>query len=342
MATTPIKIVLAGHHFLSVTDYIGQSLPGAQIIRVGEDELLGSLEDTDVLVPSMCKIDCEILAAAPRLRLVQQWGAGLDMVDREAATRLGIAVANVPTEGTGNAESVAEWCVMAVIAISRGLLSLNKQIAQGGPWGSPYGQALMGKTAGIVGLGGIGKALASRLKPFKMHIVGVKRNPQDFDNEEYGLDWVGGMDSLPELLKISDYVFLCLPLVKETWELIGSRELALMPRGAYLINIGRGPLVNRKALFEAIENEHLGGAALDVFWQEPVSPADSDLIRPQVLATPHIAGVTDISYYSIAAKVAENIQRVMNGQLPLNCANPDVGFTPEWKTRTESSKTSIS
>ncbi len=104
--------------------------------------------------------------------------------------------------------------------------------------------------------------------------------------------------------------------------MIDERELSLLPKGAFILNAARGPIINKNALMKALDSGHLRGAALDVYWEEPPEPKDPILNYSNVLATPHIAGVTDVSYQGIAAKVAENIRRVMSGKLPIYCANP--------------------
>jgi len=179
----------------------------------------------------MTTIDSSIMQNAANLKLIQQWGSGLEGVDIDEATKRGIAVANVPTAGTYNAESVAEWCVMAAIAISRSYPLIHKNVLKGGPWGYPIGESLIGKRVGIIGFGGIGKALALRLKAFGCEIVAVKRNSDETLAKEYGLKWVKSIKDLDELLYTSKYIFLCLPLNNESENLIGERELSIIKSG---------------------------------------------------------------------------------------------------------------
>jgi phosphoglycerate dehydrogenase-like enzyme len=266
-----------------------------------------------VLIPAMARIDGQIMDRIIGLRLIQQWGAGLEGVDLSAAAERRIAVANVPSAGTGNAESVAEWCVMAAIALSRQLPELEKNIRQGGAWGGPIGRGLRGRTAGILGLGGIGQALAARLKPFGMRLAALKRHADPALAERLGLEWVGGEEDLKAFLERSEYLFLCLPLNPRTRNMIGESEIALLPPGACIINPARGGLIGEDALVKALSNGHLSGAALDVFADEPLDPQSRLLTVPGLIATPHIAGVTDVSYRDIARHVAENITRLWSG-----------------------------
>jgi len=190
---------------------------------------------------------------------------------------------------------------------------------------TPVGQALYGRTAGLIGLGGIGgKALAKRLEPFQMKIIAIKRHPDKMTTQDLGIEWIGGIEDLPQLLKKVDYLFICVPLSVETRNMINEQELSLLPKGTYILNAARGPIINKKALMKALDSERLGGVALDVYWKEPPEPNDPILDYPNVMASPHISGVSDVSYRGIAAKVVENIIRVMEGKLPLHCVNPNL------------------
>lgn len=320
----PIKVIIAGKYFIRAYDYLKAEMPKISVEMVELKDLIRKAEEAQIIIPAMAKIDEEIFRRASYLRLVQQWGAGLDGVDIASATRYQVAVANVPTVGSRNADSVAEWYVMAALALSRKVCEIRSQVSTGYPWGSPLGQALYGRTAGLVGFGGIGKALAVRLKPFKMKIIAIQKHPDKVTARNLGVEWVGGEADLPRLLKIAEYLFICVPLNSATRNMIGKRELALLPKGAFVLNAARGPIINKEALMQALDSGHLGGVALDVYWKEPLEPKDPILDYSNVLATPHIAGVTDVSYKNIAAKVAENIRKVMSGKLPLHCANPDL------------------
>lgn len=223
-----------------------------------------------------------------------------------------------------NAESVAEWYVMAALALSRKVCEIRSQVSEGYPWGSPMGQALYGRTAGLIGFGGIGKALAAYLRSFQMKIIAIKRYPDKIAAQDFGLEWVGGVADLPQLFKRAEYLFICVPLTAETRNMINERELSLLPKGSFVLNAARGPIINKEAIMKALSSGHLGGVALDVYWKEPPDPKDPILDYPNVLATPHIAGVTDVSNQGIGVQVVENIRRVMSGKLPFHCTNPDL------------------
>jgi phosphoglycerate dehydrogenase-like enzyme len=314
---------MAGTGFAAVRQFLIEALPNAQFDQIEVATLRAKGHKADVMLPAMSRIDGALMDRIEGLRLIQQWGAGLEGVDIAAATERKIAVANVPTPGTGNAESVAEWCVMAAIALSRRLPLAQETIRTGGTWGTPLGRALIGRTAGIVGLGGIGQALAARLRPFGMRLIGLQRRPEPALAERLGMEWVDGPERLAELLRRSDYLFLCVPLTEQTRHLIDEAALAMLPPKACIINAARGGLLSTQAMLRALQEGRLIGAGLDVFEQEPLDPASPLLGRADVIATSHIAGVTDVSYRGIARGVVANIVRVLAGQPPFNCVNWD-------------------
>lgn len=290
------------------------ALPEQQFVALGH-YAPESLQGFDVVIPTMSRITEPVLDTADRLRLIQQVGSGLEGVDIAAAGRRGIRVANVPTDACGNADSVAELGIYLMIGLTRDVRGMATSFANR-KIGEPRGTTLTGKTAGIVGLGGIGKALIRRLRAFDMRLIGVKRDAADPAARELGLDWVGGPGDLERLLGMSDFVVLCLPLTAESRNLLNERTFAAMKKGGYLINLSRGGLVHRDALENALASGRIAGAGLDVFWEEPVDPADP-IFRHNILVTPHIGGSTDISIGGIARIVADNIRRVEQGKQPL-------------------------
>jgi phosphoglycerate dehydrogenase-like enzyme len=317
------RVVVAGTAFAAVRQHLEAMLPGAEVEMVPVQRLRETGCAAEVVIPAMSRIDAEVMDRVEGLRLIHQWGAGLDGVDVEAASRGGILVANVPAGGGGNADSVAEWCVMAAIAVNRRLPALQEVTRSGSTWGGPMGRALLGRTAGIVGLGGIGQALALRLRPFGMRLLGLRRRPDPELAAHLGLAWIGSAEELPELLRQSDCLFLCLPLTEATRGLIDERALALLPDQACVINAGRGGVVDQAALVRALESGRLTGAGLDVFEREPLDPGSPLAGRIDVVATPHIAGVTDVSYQGIAERVVDNLRRLHEGRPLLNCVNAD-------------------
>lgn len=320
--TSP-SILFASAGFAAARAHLGAALPDARIAGIDATEIIAKGAEADVLIPTMARVDGALMDAVSGLRLVIQFGSGIEGVDIEAASARGIAVANVPTAGTGNAESVAEWSVMAAIAVMRQLPVALDEIRGGASWGKPIGRSLLGKTAGLVGMGGIGEALAARLAPFGMRMIGVKRTPDPALAARLGMDRIDTMDGLPRLLEEADIVFLCLPVTPETSGMIDRAALERIGPEGVLINPSRGGLVDEPALIEALQEGRIAGAGLDVFAQEPLDAASPLLTLPTVVATPHIAGVTDASYDGIVAGVVENVRRLTAGEPLQNCFNAD-------------------
>jgi phosphoglycerate dehydrogenase-like enzyme len=247
------------------------------------------------------------------------FGVGLDAVDVGAATDAGVWVARVPSRGTGNAESVAEHALLLMLALSRRLPQAQAALAAG-IVGDPPGAALLGKTACIVGLGDIGSALAARLRACGMRLIAVRRRPEQSGVAALGVERVYGPDGLHEALAQADYIVLCVNYDAASHHLIDRAAFAAMKPGAYVVNIARGGLVDPDALLDALDSGRVAGAGLDVFWTEPPDPTHP-IFAHNVIATPHVAGVTDASYDGIAHAVAANIVRYADGEAPLFAVN---------------------
>ncbi len=305
-----------------ILDMLRTELPDHEFEATGGFHV-ASLADTDVLIPTMCPVTAKMLADSHRLTLIQQCGAGLEGVDMEAAAKKDIWVANVPTDISGNADAVAEIGVYFMIGLARHHRQMAQSLAVG-KMGEPQGLSLKGKTVGIVGLGGIGRALAARLAPFGTRLIGIKRQHLRQARQALDLEWIGRPPDLPELLARSDFVVLALPVTADSQNLIDDTALAAMKPGAFLINLSRGGLVVKQALETALKTGQIAGAGLDVFWDEPPDPADP-IFACNVMATPHIGGVTDLSMRGIVKVVAENIRRVARNERPLYCKRPAVG-----------------
>jgi phosphoglycerate dehydrogenase-like enzyme len=283
-----------------------QGLEGTAI-RVAEVDperpLVEQVAQADALIPSMARITAAVMDAAPRLKLIVQFGAGLDGVDREAAAARGIPVRNV---AGANAQAVAELAVFLMLALARRLPDHARSFASR-LVGDPPGSELQGKTLGIVGLGATGRALARIARGFGMTVIAVRRQA----GPDADADWVGTPAELDALLARSDFVSLHVPSTPETRGLIGAPQLARLKPTAFLINVGRGDLVQREALLDALRSRRLGGAGLDVYWQEPPDPADPLLALDNVVATPHLGGVTDEALARLAARVIEHLKEFL-------------------------------
>jgi phosphoglycerate dehydrogenase-like enzyme len=299
-------------------ELIRKELPQHQFEAAGEFKP-GDLHGFDVLIPTMAPIDDDALKSADQLKLIQQCGAGLDKVDIKAAKNRDIWVANVPSDISGNADSVAELGIYFMIGLSRNFKGMAESI-KGRKSGEPKGKAIAGKTVGLLGLGGISKSLIHRLKAFGVEIISIKRSNQEEAARKLGLKWVGKPEDLEYLLQRSDYVILCLPLTPQSENMINESTLAMMKEGSYLINLSRGGLIDHNALREALATGHIAGAGLDVFWEEPPDPNDA-IFNYNLMATPHIGGSTDNSIAGIVKGVAENLRRLEKGETLLHTKN---------------------
>ncbi len=252
----------------------------------------------------MARVTARVIAAAPRLKLVMQFGAGLDGVDRDAAAARGIPVCNV---AGANADAVAELALFLMLALARRLPLHGGSFARR-VVGDPVGTELTGKTLGIVGLGATGRALARMARGIGMDVVAVRRH--DTAGGEH-VSWLGGPDDLGTMLARSDYVSLHVPASSETRGLIDAARLAQMKRTACLVNVGRGELVEREALVAALTAGTIGGAGLDVYWEEPPDPSDALLAMENVVATPHIGGLTQEALARVADTVAATLRATL-------------------------------
>ena len=299
-----------------ILELLREELSQDEVIECSQEEIADVAKGCDVLVPLVARIAEDALASG-RLRLVQQFGAGLDGVDIEAASRHGVHVANVPSGETANADSVAELALLLMLALAR-RFPLAQDSFRKRRLGAPMGTTLMGKTVVIVGFGGIGRALARRLVGLGVQRIAVSRRGPRGDDRD--VDRHVSINALPEILGQADFVVVATPLGTETRGLIGKDFLARMKNGAFIVNVARGPVIDREALIDALASGKLGGAGLDVFWEEPADPADP-LFSFNVIATPHIGGATDASFRGIAAAVADNVNRVRRDETPRNCVN---------------------
>ena len=315
-----MKILFCTDAFKPGVERLKALLPGYEITVCRKEEVRENLEGVQVIIPAHAKIDEAVLKRGGFV-LIQQFGVGLDSVDINAATKHGVYVANVPSKGSGNSASVAEQAIFLMIALARRYPQCQKSVSAG-IVGDPIGRALAGKTVGIIGLGNVGQDLVKRLKGFEVRLIGIEKESSESLRKELDLEFLGVREDLDYFLKASDFVVLCAILTEETRNIIGKNELQKMKPTSFLVNVARGGLINKEALEWALKEGMIAGAGLDVFWEEPIDPNDS-LFNYNVIATPHIAGVTDISYDGVAKAVVENIKRMERGEPLLNCINVD-------------------
>jgi phosphoglycerate dehydrogenase-like enzyme len=315
-----MRIMIAGTDFPDSGRRLREQLPEDEIFHCLIEGLAAEAREADVLIPCMTRIGAEIIEKSS-LRLIQQWGVGLEGVDLEAAARAGVPVCNVPADVVpANAEGTAEQALFLMMAVSR-RFKLAQKSFQAGPWGFPEGRILFGGTALIVGLGRVGQTLAVKLRALGMKVMATKGNPEPGLAESLGLEMLGGPGDLAELLPLADFVISTVTAAKGTIGLFGRETFGRMKPGAVFVNVSRGIVVDEAALLEALDSGHLGGAGLDVFAGEPVGLENPLTAHEKVVAMPHTGGVTRECFSEIARVVAENIDRVRRREKPLYRAN---------------------
>ena len=266
-------------------------------------------------------IDGAVLDAAPSVRIVSQLAVGYDNIDVVAASERGVLVCNTPGVLT---DAVADLAFALMLAQARRLPEADAALREGrwGLWSPVFmlGHDLRDKTLGIIGLGAIGTAIAERAKGFRMKLRYWSRSRKPDVESELGIEY----RELADLLRESDYVHITVALSDETRGLIGAEQLAMMKPDAVLVNTARGPLVDQRALYEALKAGRLGGAALDVFESEPLSPDDPLLKLPNVVVSPHVGSATVETRRRMADMAVDNLTAFFEGQRPASPVNGDV------------------
>lgn len=313
-----MKILFCNEGYSEARRQLAHFLPNATIVASPGDRVGQHLADVDVLVPYMAAIDAAIIDRGT-FGLIQQFGVGLETVDVAAATRAGVWVARIPSDQTGNAESVAEHAVLLMLALARDLRHTRAHI-ETRQLGEPAGRALLGKTACIVGVGAAGGALATRLAAFGLRLIAVRKNLSGPSPSGVKLEKSYGLAQLADAVRDADFVIITARYEADAYHLFDQEIFAAMRQGACIVNVARGGFIDHAALADALRSGHLAGAGLDVVEGEPIDPTDP-LLALNVIVTPHVAGVTDASYAGIAREFAANVQRYARGEPPLHVVN---------------------
>jgi D-3-phosphoglycerate dehydrogenase len=293
-----------------------------ELSEYSPEALKAAIEDVrGIIVSSVPKITADVLGAARALQVLGRYGIGLDSVDVGTATALGIPVVYTPY---GPTESVAEHTVGLLIALARHI-RLADQAARAGRFQNRRdftGVELKGKVLGLIGLGRIGSRVAEICGgAMYMKVIAYDPFVAEDDARAMGVEL---RSSLLDVMRVADFVSIHTPLSPQTRGLIGAAELGVMKPSAYLVNTSRGPVLDEDALVEALSQERIAGAALDVYAQEP-PPDNHPLFElSNVILTPHIGSFTEDSLRRMAVMVAEDTLRVLRGERPLYLANPAV------------------
>lgn len=271
-----------------------------------EAELLPILGQFDGMIAGDDELTERVLTeASPRLKVISKWGVGIDSIDLDAAERLGIPVFNTPGAFS---TAVAEVALGYLLMLTRHLHSVDRAVRRG-EWPKPVGLGLGGRTLGIVGFGGIGRAIAERAVGFGLQILA-------YDVRQEAAIESGRWVDLDTLLRSSDFVCLACSLSPDNVGMINSTTLAKMRRGAYLLNVARGPLVDQDALVTSLREGHLAGAALDVFTTEPL-PADHPLTTfDNVVLGSHNANNLGQANEAVHQNTLDNLFRTLGLEAP--------------------------
>jgi D-3-phosphoglycerate dehydrogenase len=289
-----------------------------QCVEASFDGIRRTARDADALI-TRSRLPDDIFDAAPRLRAATIHGTGTDLVPRESANAHGVAVAHIPGV---NAQSVAEYCVMAMLMLARNVTAITTAV-RSGPWDparllGAHAHEIEGKTAGLVGVGGIGSRIARILSQgFGMQVLGNRRRA---DQMPPGVE----PRALDDLVSQSDFIVLTCPLTSDTHHLFNAARIARMRPDAWLINAGRGAVVEEAALIDALKARRIAGAMLDVYEHYRLEPGHPLLALDNAVLTPHLAGMTEESRRRMGRAAAEETLRMLAGERPANFVNPEV------------------
>lgn len=279
-------------------------------------EIVKGAKDASALITLLSdKIDSQIIAALPKLKVIANYAVGFNNIDIQAARDRNITVTNTPGVLT---DATADLAMALLLATSRRIVEGDKFVREhrfeGWKPNLLTGPSLMGKNLGIIGLGRIGKALAHRARAFGLNVVYHNRKPLlKSEEEELGVKQL----SLQELLRNSDFLSIHVPLTSETHHLLNEKKLSLLKPEAIVINTSRGAVIDEKALIKALREKKIAGAGLDVYEEEPAVPRE--LIElPNVVLLPHLGSATNEARREMAIMVGRNVAAVLEGKEPPN------------------------
>ncbi|MBP3848783.1 MAG: 2-hydroxyacid dehydrogenase [Pyramidobacter sp.] len=318
-----MKVVIGGIFPPGAIDLFLENLPKDADVEIVTDEAkLNEVTDTEVLLTRGVKIGAEFMDRNPKLKFIQKWGSGLDVIDVKAAGERGIPVSNVPG---ANAYAVSELTVMLMLAVYRNLLYHNAKI-RAGIWSKAerveQTYCLNGKTIGIIGSGHIGRLVAKKVQAFEAKTVYYDVFRMDEKTEqELNMKYL----PLDELLRVSDIVTLHIPLLDSTKNFISKPQLDMMKDNAVLINAARGGLVNEPDLLAALDSGKLLGAGLDCLVNEKdkLRADDPMLHNDKITVTPHVGGTSNDLAQVMAPRMAKNVARFLRGEPILSVANKE-------------------
>jgi D-3-phosphoglycerate dehydrogenase len=257
-----------------------------------------------------------VMDQAPELKVISRMGVGYDAIDLPAATKRGIALTITPG---ANADAVAEYTVSLMLALTRHVPAIDR-IAKRGLWQTIFGNSIYGKTLGVIGTGNIGKRVVRNLLGFSMHTLAYDPFPNEVFAREHNVTYC----SLEQLIRESDYISIHCPLTDDTNKLLSEKEFAMMKPSARVINCARGEIIDEKALYEALSQGRIAGAAQDVYEKEPFEADNPLFALDNVVLSPHIAGMTYECRKTVIEMAFQNIIDIAGGKKPEGLINPEV------------------
>jgi len=312
-----MKILITPRSFASISDkpinmltekgYVIQRNNTGRPYEKGE--MLKLIRDVDGIIIGIDELSAETIKKANALKVISKYGTGLDNIDTNMATNKKIVVTNTPT---ANVNAVADLTFGLILSLARRIPEADKKM-KSGKWEKIIGKSVWKKTVGIIGLGKIGKQVAKRAQGFEMNILVFDLIKDKKFALRYGMKYV----NLEKLLQNSDYITIHIPLNDATRGMISYKELGKVKKEAFLINTSRGGIVDEEALYNALRNNNLRGAALDVYNNEP--PRESPLKElDNVIMTPHIGAYTEEAIDNMSIQAAQNLIDVLEGREPQN------------------------
>lgn len=285
-----------------------------------EDQLIELARDCDAILAGSETYSPRVIESLPKLRAIARAGVGFDAINLASCDKARIPVCTTPGV---NHHSVAEHTIGILMAIARGFPLLDRKVRENRWYERRAYPRVMGKTIGLVGLGRIGQATAWRAAGLGLKVLAF----EPFPNKEFVDKWNIELVDLDTLLSRSDYVSLHCPMAKENYHLMNAARFARMKQGAMFVNTARGPLVDEKALYDALKSGHIAAAGLDVFEEEPL-PCTSPLLELEnVLVAPHVAGLDNESAHDTSKMCAEIIVGLHQGRWPEGCVQNLKGVT---------------
>jgi len=315
-----MKILITPRSFTSISDKPIKMLTEKgyeiQINNTGrpykKEEMLNLIRDVDGIIIGIDELSAEIIEEANELKVISKYGIGLDNIDINMATNKKIVVTNTPT---ANVDAVADLAFGLILSLARRVPEADQK-TKSGKWEKIIGKSVWEKTLGIIGLGKIGRQVAKRAQGFEMRILAFDIVKDKKFAQKYGVKYV----DLEKLLQKSDYISIHIPLNDDTRGMISYRELGKIKKEAFLINTSRGGIVDEEALYDALRNNKLRGAALDVYENEPIQETPLKELN-NVIMTPHIGAYTEEAIENMGIQAAQSLIDVLEGREPQNRVN---------------------